>query len=54
MHYKHQFLGLGEAEVRGLWSEASQGKVGARPYLKNKLKAKGQSGWVITQVVKHF
>jgi hypothetical protein len=30
----------GEAEIRGSWFKTSQGKVRARPYLKNKLKAK--------------
>jgi hypothetical protein len=32
-------LAIQEAEVGGLWSEASPGKI-MRPYLKNKLKAK--------------
>jgi hypothetical protein len=42
-----------EVEIGGSWSEASQGKVSARPYLTlNNLKAKGLGG--MAQVIEHL
>jgi hypothetical protein len=44
------FPATGEAEVSGSWPEASLDKVSARPYLKNKVKAK-RLGWGVVEGV---